>query len=410
MLTSFWFFYSSVSVFLFGALSLVVPSGYSVGAALLLLGGFFSLSGFKKIDFDKSDLYIVGVLLFYFCVNAIEVWWDTQGSSGLDKPSRFLFSVIALAFLLRYPPKAIFLWLGVCAGALLSGSWAVWQKLIDGAYRAEGYTHVIQFGNLNMLLGILCLAGLGWAYAQPRRYWWVALLGAGAVMGMLGSLASGSRGGWVGLPFVFLVLYRAYAYHWSKRWLLGMFILGVLSAGIVCSVPQLGVQGRVDKALSDIERFVENDNVQTSIGARFAMWEAAIELIPKKPVFGWGDNGYAEARDALVEEGKAASIIKGYGHVHNEYLDAWVKNGLVGLVALLAMYLVPMRLFSRYMHDHDLAVRSLSVAGVLLPVAYMDYGVSQVFLIHNSGVMMYAFFVVILWATLKNEGKLMQRI
>lgn len=395
--------YSSAAVFLFSAVALIVPSGYSLGASLLLLGGLFYTIRWRSGLLNKYDFCIVGVLLAYFIVNALEAWWDSQGSSGLDKPSRFLLAAIALPFLLRYPPKATFLWSGVAMGGLLSGSWAVWQKLVEGVSRAGGYTHVIQFGNLNMLLGILCLAGLGWAYVQPRRHFWFALLAVGAVMGMLGSLASGSRGGWIGLPFVFLVLYRAYACYWPKRWFAMVVVAGVLVGGTLYAVPQLGVQSRVNQAFSDIQRFVENDNVHTSLGARFAMWEAAMVLIPEKPWLGWGDNGYAQARDALVEQGKAPPIIKNYGHVHNEYLDAWVKNGIIGLLVLLALYLVPMRLFAHHLHDNDLSVRAVAVAGVLLPVAYIDYGISQVFLTHNSGVMMYSFFLVILWATLREH-------
>jgi O-antigen ligase len=56
-----------------------------------------------------------------------------------------------------------------------------------------------------------------------------------------------------------------------------------------------------------------------------------------------------------------------------------------------------MRQFARYMSASDLELRSLAVAGVLLSVAYIDFGLSQVFLAHNSGVMMYAFWLAVLW-------------
>src|SRR5690554_5826393 len=45
----------------------------------------------------------------------------------------------------------------------------------------------------------------------------------------------------------------------------------------------------------------------------------------------------------------------------------------------LHLYLVPMRLFARHMKSPDLELRAFAVAGVLLPVAYFDFGLSQAF-------------------------------
>lgn len=184
---------------------------------------------------------------------------------------------------------------------------------------------------------------------------------------------------------------------------MGMVSLILVGGLTVYAIPQLGVQHRIHLAFDDISRFVTQGDPRSSLGARFEMWGAAVTLIPEKPIIGWGELGYEQARDRLVAEGLFHPIIKNYGHVHNEYLDAWVKRGMVGLIALLALYLVPLRLFAKRMQSDDLHLRALAISGVLLPVAYMDFGLSQVFLAHNSGVMMYAFWLVVLWASLRNR-------
>ncbi|HSP32123.1 MAG TPA: ligase, partial [Halomonas sp.] len=51
-------------------------------------------------------------------------------------------------------------------------------------------------------------------------------------------------------------------------------------------------------------------------------------------------------------------------------------------------------------HAANLEVRALAVAGVLLPVAYIDFGLTQTLMEHNSGVMVYAFWLVVLWSQL----------
>ena len=86
---------------------------------------------------------------------------------------------------------------------------------------------------------------------------------------------------------------------------------------------------------------------------------------------------------------------KHFTHAHNEILDRQVKHGLLGLLALLALYAAPIIAFSAYLRHKDLAKRSLAVAGVLLPFVFIDFGLTQAFLRHNSGVMMYAAFLMV---------------
>tara|TARA_R110000796_G_scaffold200418_1_gene316430 strand:- start:43 stop:681 length:639 start_codon:yes stop_codon:yes gene_type:complete len=202
-----------MSVFLLSAIALIVPSGYSLGAVMLFLGSVVLLVKQPVLGLKRQDWLVITALVAYASIGILEVWWDGQGSRGIDKPIRFILAVPAMLLIMAYPPRLSWLWSGLAIGAIAAGSWAGWQKLAEGVVRATGYTHVIQFGNLSMLMGVLCLAGLGWAAVQPHRKTWGALLLVGAVAGILGSLFSGSRGGWVGLPIVLLVLYQGYGRH-----------------------------------------------------------------------------------------------------------------------------------------------------------------------------------------------------
>lgn len=393
---------TSVAIFLLGALALVVPSGYSLGAVVLFFSGVSLLIMRRLPQLTTQDRWVIAALVVYAVVSLAEAWWDAQGSRGVDKPIRFILAVPALWWVLAYPPKLSFLWGGLAVGAISAGTWAGWQKLVEGVARAGGHTHVIQFGNLSMLLGVLCLAGLGWAVLQRQRNMWIAFMLLGAVGGILGSLFSGSRGGWVGFPIVLLVLYRAYGTVLSPKLKIAA-VVAVLSAGIaVYAVPQLGVQSRVHQAFTDIDLYISGENRGTSVGSRFEMWRGAALLIQEKPLTGWGSNGYKQAMAQLGEQGVINKEASQYGHAHNEFVDAFAKRGLLGLLALLALYIIPMRLFGKQIAADDLPTRSIATAGVLLPVTYIDFGLSQVFLTHNSGVMMYAFLLATLWGIYAN--------
>lgn len=401
------YLYTSVAIFLLGSIALVVESGYSAGAALLFLGGLYSLFAGRKVALNRDDWFIVGVLVLFGVVQVVDLLAHGADSRHLDKPLRFILATVALLLVRKYPPDMRWLWLGLAVGGMLTAFWAGYQKLFLHVDRALGHTHVIQFGNIAMLTGLLCLAGLGWASVQRKRGLWIALLLAGAAGGVLGSLLSGSRGGWVGLPLVLLVLYRAYSEFISRRMKLILPVVLIAAGGVLYQVPQLGVQQRVHAAFDDIRLYQHGDS-DTSLGARFEMWKAASQLALMKPVFGWGETGYGAGLILLVEQGRANEVVTKFGHPHNEVLNAAAKRGVVGLLTLLALYFVPLRLFAGGLRAPDLSVRALATAGTLLPVAYIDFGLSQAFFSHNSGVMIYAFWLIVLWGCYRNDCGAMQ--
>lgn len=392
--------YTSLAVFLLCALSLVAPSGYSLGALMLVMAvpGLVMLR--RKVTLHGADLAVMCVMFAYALVGVIWAFGLGSGLRDIDKPIRFAFAVLALMVVISYPPRLAWLWAGVSIGAIGAGSWAGWQKLVEGISRATGHTHTIQFGNISMLLGLMCLAGLGWAILQRHRLVWLGLLILGSVLGVSGSIFSGSRGGWVGVPFMLLVLYRAYGRQMPRNWRVGLQILVVMVCLMVIMIPQTGVLARVLEAFSDIALYFSGENLVTSVGLRFEMWQGATQLIAERPLLGWGEQGYHTAMKELADGGAIHVDAARYGHAHNEFLDAFAKRGVIGLAVLLALYLVPLRLFVAQLRVSDLNQRSLAAAGTLLCVAYIDFGLSQTFLEHNSGVMMFSFLMAVLWGSL----------
>ncbi|MFI0471715.1 O-antigen ligase family protein [Halomonas sp. HMF6819] len=391
--------YISACVFLMGALSLIVPSGYSVGAALLLIASGCLLS--RRIGFaplGREDKWIIAVMCLYGATVGVLSLIEL-GPRGFDRPSRFLLAVPVLLLILRCPPRLSWLWSGLALGAIGSGSWALWQNLALGQGRADGFIYVIQFGNLSMLLGVLCLAGLGWAFSQQGKAFWLLLLLGGALLGMLGSLLSGSRGGWIGLPFIAFVLYRGYGQGLSFRIKSAAVCFALVLVTIMYVTPQTGVQQRVHMGITDVTQYIGGGDRDTSLGLRFQMWRGAGQLISERPLLGWGEDGYVQAMQSLGERGVISPAATLFDHAHNEFIDATAKRGMVGLLLLLALYFVPIRLFAQGVSHPNYRVRSLAVAGTLLPVAYIDFGLSQTFLAHNSGAMFYAFWLAVWWGT-----------
>lgn len=402
-------YYTSFAVFLFAAIALIIPTGYSLGAVLLFIGAIFYIwRPAVWFVLKKEDWLIVGVLIFFCVVWVLEVVVYAQGVRYIDKPSRFLAAALVLPFLLRFPPRPAFFWSGLAIGSILTGSWSIWQKIVEEVSRAGGYTHTIQFGNISMLLGLLCLAGIGWALLQSKSRFWLVLLFLGFLMGFIGSILSGSRGGWVALPFAFLILYRGYADLFSFRGILPLLLILLVSVVLVFFLPQTGVRDRFHLAVVEVNDYLDSGRADSSVGARIEMWRVSLVLIAAKPMFGWGSEGYLRAKTNMAEMGELDQFVLQFNHPHNEFLDVMIKRGLFGLVALLLLYLVPLGLFYKGLRLYCLKCRSYAVAGAILTVAYFDFGMTQAFLSHNSGVMIYCFMLIVIWSLYANSQKIVR--
>ncbi|CAG2133875.1 O-antigen ligase family protein [Cupriavidus numazuensis] len=391
------FAYTSFATFIFFAISLVIPGGFSVGPVLLLLGSFVLMRAQRRVNLATPDYVVIAALAIYFFSSCLMNVFQVSPGREYDAPLRFLLAIPAIFLLLEYPPTPIAIWGGLATGAIGSGIFSAWQTLVLLHERAEGFTNPIQYGNISLLLGTLCLAGIDWARNQRHATAWMTALVTGAVCGILGSLFTGSRGSWLALPFCLAVLMFQYRRVW-KAWHFAVGLIAVLVAVMFYqAAPHNSVKKRIELAFTESSAYSKEHNARTSVGARLEMWRTGILLIKERPALGWGKQGYMNDVQRLIHEGKVDAVVGEHSHLHNEYLDAWVKRGILGLFAVLILYLAPLYLFAvRTRHVTEQA-KPYAVAGIMLSLSYLIFGLTQAFLTHVNGVMLYAFTLAILW-------------
>ena len=391
-----------LSLFLVGAVALAIPSGYMVAPILLLLIGLPNLFKKQSYRFTKEQKLIIFVLLTYFIVHVLRVLLDIKISSReFDLPSRSLCAVVIFMLLIRHKNKFEWLVMGFAVGAIASALFASYQKFVLNEARAffNEDQMPIQLGNISMTLGLFCLCALLYYYRLNKKKF-VFLFSIAAFCGVLGSLLSGSRGGWVLLPVILFIFYQMHKKFLSSK---ARKITVVCTLGLIafCFVPQTGIPDRVQQGQQDLERYFSGQwhgqDSSNSLGMRFLLWKSAWESFLDKPAFGWGKNGIREEQLQQVYEGKITRAVYDFdSHAHNQYLDEMSKTGLIGLATLLAAFLVPLSLFRlAFKQRHDAESQALAAMGIMLVLAVMDYCLSQAFLNHNSGSTFYFSGIVI---------------
>ena len=397
---------TSVCVFLFSALSLCVDSGYSLGAVVLLLSSTCLLWQRPRLGLQRQDWLLIAALLAYCLIFVANMLYHGDPGREFDMPLRALLAVPVLLLLLAYPPRPAAWWSGVAVGAIAGAALALWQFTMQDMPRPQGSTsNAIHYGNASMLLGMLSLAGLEWARAQRRALAWSALLLAGCLAGVFGSVISGSRGGWVALPVCVLIIAVHNARQHGLRYLAVTLSAMAVLVAIAYALPHSPIRERTAIAVTEVEKMNDPANATTSIGQRFEMWRTALLLSSERPLLGIGRNGYLDEKKQLVLEGKMGTTTSDATNAHNDYLDVLVKRGATGLLALFGLFLLPLCLFARALRHGAASGHPFALGGVVLCICYIIFGLTTSSLTLNIGIIMLVFPMAMQWALLRHAQR-----
>ena len=419
----------NAAVFLLLALSLTVPSGYSWGAVLLLVLGLMRWPAVLRgrVAWPREMRAWAVTILLMGLVWSMHIVVNGKlitHSLGLDRSIKYLLVFLLLPALLDRRPSDTALNWGCWIGAWGAGLTALWQVGVLGWDRAAGYTNAIQFGNLALLLG----AWSGVRAMQAPVRWqkvfgWLALL-----MGVVASIASGSRGGWLTLPALMLLGFWFSApppASSSQALPRALKAAGVTLAACMALLALPPVQQRIDIGIHEW-RAHEQRAEDTSVGLRRSFWSLALQIGEAHPWIGAGQHGYEAMQKEAVSRKEIPEAALGYNHAHNEWLDMFAKRGLLGVAGLALFFAVPGVMFARGLRGRSHVrsgssspledrtdagtpqndpspasprtdtQRAAALCGLMTVLAFVGFGLTQVMFAHNNGTMIYLL-AVTLW-------------
>ncbi|WP_156501220.1 O-antigen ligase [Alcanivorax sp. HI0044] len=384
----------------------------AVGMALLCLAACQREAGRLAAD----DIAILLVLMVFSLLWLADVWRAGQWPVGAGGEGRWLpvwplFAGLVLLAWRRVPPSPMVWWWGVAVGALFAGGIAAYEHFWLGRWRPDNGMNAIPFGNIALLLGTLslvALVSLRGERAGRLGVWQKALLVLAALAGLLASVLSGTRGGWVVFPTLALLVCVAAFVSLPRRRMVALVAILMATLLAMAFLPRASVTARVGEGVENLQRYTQGE-AGSSLGLRLEMWRAGWLLIQHKPLLGWGEGKLESQRDLWVAEGRFNRGVSRYDQLHSDTVDTFARRGVVGLVSLLALYLLPLGLFCRYWYRgvkaRNREVQAFALSGALVVVAFMGFGLSQSMLRDPRGLAGFLGLLVACWCLLKRAAE-----
>ncbi|MFL9924944.1 O-antigen ligase family protein [Herbaspirillum lusitanum] len=269
----------------------------------------------------------------------------------------------------------------------------------------SNFMPIIAFTELAALLGCLGVLSIHWdrLRANWRFYGRTLFQVFAGIAGLYAVYLYQSRGAWFAIP-VFVIAgcallspKRSYS-----RMLIGVLILASIT--LIYGATET-VQQRLQQAESDL-RGLAAGQADTSIGIRFQLWKGAWILLKEHPWAGVGSEGFAGALRDLAERKILSPSSIALPHAHNEFLFTGAVYGSIGLIALLALYLVPLIYFVRFLWVDDKAQKATAMMGVVLVCAFIANGLVDVMFLWRECAIFYGVVLSFLMACAAKERQL----
>lgn len=399
----------NILIFIFFLTLLSFDKGYSyIPIFLGSLSIIYSIILFKnkKCDFsiNKNDKQLIYSLLFYFATFLISIIINGDKIRELDTPAKILLLIPSIVLLSHFKLEFKTIIHGIPLGACVAGLVALYQKVHVGYGRAFISYMSIQAGDIAMTLTLLTIAITFYLHHTNSSTYLIMIYILSAVLGLTASGLSNARGGWIAIPIILTFL--IYQNRKIGKKFLSLVMISIFSIiSLLYFIPQTSVADKIHHITTQSSSYFNQNNANTSIGARFDMWKSAIFAIKEKPILGWGMKNYIEhkkeqAKNKIISE----NTIK-FNDAHNQYLDSFVKRGIIGFLGLMAIFSVPFYYFYTKLHSQNKIIHLTSQLGVIHILCTMIYSLTQSFLNHSSGAIFYSFMIILFYSIVKYQNK-----
>jgi O-antigen ligase len=320
--------------------------------ALFILALLFSLTNWKQIKTEFSDrpsqLIILTLASPFLATLFSQLLRNDININAYDGPLRFLLAGLIFLYLKHKQIDFLKAFQYIAPISLLIAVGAIFYYPETSAYwggrYASYFVDPLTFGGYALVIGFTCL----FLFDIKKNALLLSILKLlGFASGLFLSLGSGSRSGWMAIPFV-LALWL-FIQRKNKKLIISASLIFV-SALVLTLLLNENLQQRFLSIFQEAHSWFTNqaNKEEGSGGMRLTMWRMSWVLFLESPLYGYGDPvGYKHLLDQPIVTSFAGPNALGAITLgpHHEIFGQMLRSGIFGLIAGLLLFFAPMVVF-----------------------------------------------------------------
>ena len=317
------------------------------------------------------------------------VWAALRGPIKIDNEvERALRLSVGTFLILGAGLSLIPQWLRQATWGFVLSTWAatgyaLWYSLPTFRRPLEVPQHnAVSYGNLLLMMAALAAFSIGWRLTRFRKAE-TAFKVLTMVAGLLGFITTQTRGGWLVVPVFIVIGWVLVKGKTSPRQLLLPAVIAILVSGAIAVASPI-LRQRMFEVVTQTTECFSNPLAISSECGRLQLWHASWLMFKANPLFG---NGTIQTFGPKLEEYWRQGVVsdfvyqQGFGEPHNELLFSMASHGLLGLAALLLMYVAPTWLFiGRLKSQGSQPARVAAAMGLALCLGFFVFGWTELML------------------------------
>jgi O-antigen ligase len=279
-------------------------------------------------------------------------------------------------------------WLRQATWGLIAATWvaagvALWLSW-DSVKRPDSLPqfNAVSYGDLLLLMAVLAIFSVGWRLTRFRKTE-IAVKALTLVVGLLGFMATQTRGGWLAVPFFIVIGLVLVSGKASPRKLVLPALIAMLIASAVLASSSV-MRQRFSQAITQTADCLEHPLTISSECGRIQLWHVSWLMFKADPLFG---SGSTQTFRPMVEHYWRQGIVsdfthaQGFGEPHSDMMFSLASHGLLGLAALLLMYVTPAWIFARRLSAQVAGPARVAAAmGLVVCVGLFVFGWTELIL------------------------------
>jgi len=367
----------SLVLLAYPALALTVKGGMNTAFAVIALASIYliatSVIPFRVMMADRTArIFALAMSSGALGIMVNQLYYQEFFPNPFDSELRFVLAIL-IFMALRQANARIFTLLEYAfpLGVLAALLYTQITFTGHGRLRTE-FLNSIHVGGIALVLGFLSLYSINWLRKDALPT--LALKLTGFAAGIYMVIQSGTRGAWLALPFL---LFIGFATMKNKiisiKAAVALIVVLCIAAYSFVDIIHL----RTSIAFKQVVAYA-SDKTSGATGSRLDLWKASFHLLKENPIIGIKpgsiDSALTELRDAGVISEQALYV--GKAEMHSEVAARLAKYGLMGLIAVLAVSLVPGWLFYRALRTSEPRAVGAARMGLCVVTAFFIFGLT----------------------------------